>query len=89
MSPSTQPDPEARLIYVRLLLEFQPHYELISKKWLAMRGKTKQAHAYEDALAASKWALRDQITEFAKCARERGQLLFCFEGTTVLQGGAA
>lgn len=87
MATSLTKDPKFTNLF--LLLELIRHHELICKKWLGMRGKTKQSLAFEDALQAAKWAMHDQITEYIHTARERGQLLFCFEGTTVLQGGAA
>lgn len=80
---------DRNLVFVELFLSTHKYYELIAKKWLSIRAKSKAAREYEEALGWAKWALHDQARSYIREAREHGQLLFCFEGTTVLKGGAA
>ena len=42
-----------------------------------------------DALFDGELALKHKGDRLAELCKDAGQLLFCFEGTTVLQGGAA
>lgn len=51
--------------------------------------RRKACSAEWDALWDGMYALQGRAHLMAEYARDSGQLLFCFEGTTVLQGGAA
>lgn len=87
MKAPTKPDTD--LIYVYLFLKAQSHLDLINQKWVQLVRKTHRPTPYQDALAGAKWALTDRLEQQAVNAKNDGKLLFCFEGTTVLQGGAA
>lgn len=57
---------------------------------LAMRYKRKKHDTPEyKALWDGCWELGQQAAKQVAMAKDRGQLLFCFPGTTVLQQGGA
>jgi hypothetical protein len=81
-------DPEEqrrKYIYVRLALEFQRDAAVLFKlyKRRADGGRDRRS------LWNGHYLLDSEASRCVRAAIERGQLLFCFEGTTVLQGGAA
>lgn len=81
-------DPKGEtLIFLRCALEEHTHIEQL-RKFLA---SGKYGGKSFDAIHAGLYALKEVYTTDVRQVRDRGQLLFCFPGTTVLQqpGGAA
>jgi hypothetical protein len=78
------------LIHLVVFLECAIASEVLHAAYLKLLkiGKGKQT-AYATALYEGYWALRQKAGEQANFLKNRGQLLFAFPGTTVLQGGAA
>lgn len=75
----------ADLIFVNCALEAQSHADTPLK--LYERRKTRGHEA--DALWGGYIATRTENVSCIQAALERGQLLYCFEGSTALQGRAA
>lgn len=88
-------DRQTRLIFVLCLLEAQQNAQtlLIERAKQQKPTKSHPQGRYESPLLDALWAgynaLRLEADRCAKEARQRGQLLYCFEGTTVLEGCAA
>lgn len=76
----------SEVFYAGMFLESAICSEVLKAQWQ----KTNLKHgALSEALFNGWWTLRAKADEFAVTAKERGQLLFAFAGTTVLEGGAA
>jgi hypothetical protein len=74
------------LIHVKLFLEAMRSADLL----LALRNKRKNPNSKEaDALWDGHWHCLQRANEMLKHAINQGQLLFAFQGTTVLNGGTA
>lgn len=71
-------------MYAGMFLEAAISSELLKAKWLA----AKQS-PMADALFNGYWALHGRANDMARSAKENGQLLFAWAGTTALDGGAA
>lgn len=84
---------QTRLIFVLCLLEAQQNAQtlLIERAKQQKPTKSHPQGRYESPLLDALWAgynaLRQEAARCAEEARLRGQLLYCFEGTTVLEGG--
>lgn len=85
----TPTDPKGNsLIFLRCALESRDHAERLFKMFMRRKGISKDI----DAMQAGVHALKDSVRADVRELRDRGQLLFFFTGTTVLQqaaGGAA
>jgi len=74
------------LIYVELAMEAAESSEILAK----MRYKRKLQDTPEShAIWNGSWELRTKAHRCVAIATKRGQLLFCFPSTTVLQQGGA
>jgi hypothetical protein len=72
------------LIYVHIALQAAQDAEVL----LQLRHKRKDNTPASQALWNGYWQLRQEVLRCVSIARDRGQILFAFSGTTVLQGGA-
>lgn len=84
----------ARFIFIKCLLKTQRAYvQLDAHRTSMVRRNAKRGCMHNTPLTDALWealcALLAQAGMEAKAVRERGHLLFAWEGTTVLQGGAA
>ncbi len=85
------------LTHLSRFLDNQRHAGALHKEWSSRMKKIwfkpRKTTALENALLAGYVELHVQACDEAKRAKDAGQLLFAFEGTTVLhalrQGGAA
>lgn len=76
----------SNLIFVRVFLDRCKTAEALRR----MRNKRKNLWSEDaEALLESIIVMETDAERVIKEARIQGQLLFCFEGTTVLKGGAA
>lgn len=88
-------DRRTRYIFVTCMLEAQRSAQvLLDKRDQLMKPTARRPVRGNDTkLTDALWdgytALESEARECAKKALEYGQILHCFEGTTVLQGGAA
>lgn len=77
-------------IFVSNFLEHQRNAEILRRESRTrMQAKTAATLAFGWALWDGSYALEKEAARFLREVMERGQLLFAFDGTTVLQGGAA
>lgn len=75
----------AKYIHVEIAIDAARSADALRRLYL----RRKHASAEKEALWDGYAALDRKVRECIWAAIERNQLLFCFEGTTVLQGGAA
>lgn len=76
----------SNLIFVRVFLDRCKTAEALRR----MRNKRKNLWSEDaEALLDSIIMMENDAERCVKEARSRGHLLFCFEGTNVLEGGAA
>lgn len=81
---------EAKIIFVKRFLAVRNSAEILEKEALDRRhAKTQKTQALREALWDGSHELRDEARRCLREAINRGQLLFAFDGTTVLEGGAA
>lgn len=82
-----------QFIFVASLLEVQQHADVLFAVYKERKSDKKPFEQFEtvlfDAVFSGAYALLKEANHFAKTARDLGQLLYCFEGTTVLEGCAA
>mgnify|MGYP000120148433 CR=1 FL=1 len=76
-------DKELNFIWVQSFLEERRHADQLWKMTTGAKGSALAA------IVAGWGALKCESERSLRHAIARGQLLFCFDGTTVLQGGAA
>lgn len=77
-------------IYLILFLEAEQHaHTLNQQKRAIFKRNGYRETPYTKALSAARWALDDIARDKARNLTRDGHLLFAFQGTTVLQGGAA
>ena len=78
-------------IWVFSFLQSAISAEVVEAQYIAASRKT--GFSGHSAVANALWnayvALRDDAAQYIKHARDDGELLFAFAGTTVLEGGAA
>lgn len=76
--------------FIISLLEHQCAIEVLSQQRSKLLARQKWADSrLTNALYLGMYVIEDKVDQFAKNIRDFGQLPFAFEGTTVLQGGAA
>ena len=85
VTPTSQAD-TAHFIYIILMLENAEHSETLGRM---IYQPVHHAEGVFDALCAGRFALLYVAHHQAEIVRDYGQLLFAFDGSTVLQGGAA
>ena len=85
VTPTSQAD-TAHFIYIILMLENAEHSETLGRM---IYQPVHHAEGVFDALCAGRFALLYMAHHQAEIVRDYGQLLFAFDGSTVLQGGAA
>ena len=73
------------ILFVAAYLQASKNAAILHKMHL----RKKHADAEWDALWDGMFALQAMASKSVEHARDVGELLFCFDGTTVLQGGAA
>lgn len=79
-----------RYIHLKIFLETQRDAEILKKEFIARCNSVrKKTRAIGDAMAAGWHAVESERNESLRNLIKRGQLLHAFEGTTMLQGGAA
>lgn len=74
------------VMYAGMFLESAISSEVLKVQW---HKTCLKENALSEVLFNGWWSLKTQADDLAAMARERGQLLFAFAGTTVLEGGAA
>ena len=77
------------LIHLVVFLEAAINSELLRAAYIKSIKGSRDKTPYAKALFDGYWTLRNKAREQAFDLTRRGQLLFAFPGTTVLQGGAA
>lgn len=85
-TPATPTTGNAHFIYVTLMLENAEHSETLGRM---IAQPVHHADGVFDALCAGRFALRYVAHHQAEIVRDYGQLLFAFDGTTVLKNGGA
>lgn len=79
----------AQLIFVKSFLESTGHAELLYAEFAKPKKRTTaKSQALHDALWNGYYKLKTDAEDCANKLTERGQLLFAFPGTTVLQAVA-
>ncbi len=80
-------------LYVRLFLESQEHSQVLLDTYMrsikASTRKMRKPSRLEKALFDGYWELSKRSKELAELAKNKGQLLYCWQGTKVLEGSAA
>lgn len=83
-------DREAQFIYVTCFLKARHNADILQKEAVnRFSAKSLKSQALGDAMWAGSHELRNEARTCLRELMNRGQLLFAFPGTTVLQGGAA
>ena len=73
---------------VALMLAAARHSETLGSMFDRLEDEPRSP-AELGALLAGRYAMKYESYDFARAVRDTGLLLFAFDGTTVLQGGAA
>ena len=82
-------DQRTRFIFLICFLDAARNADILNKHWLKLLSRSTKASPFKDAVFEGYIALSQEADRCARKLTERGQLLFAFQGTTVLQGCAA
>lgn len=82
-------DKRTSFIFLICFIEAERSAAILYKHWRGLRSRSTKHSPLKDAIFEGYIALDGEARSCAKQLTERGQLLFAFPGTTVLQGCAA
>ncbi len=94
MSTKVTKRKDLSLVYVTEFLERSHDAAVLKKEWEKRYLKNRRTaasikdRALTDALLSAAIELKQTAHKYVRLAREDGLLLFCFEGSKVLEGGA-